>query len=215
MADKTHKTIAAALAAAQSQMPKAAKDSQNPHFRSKYADLASVQDACFPHLNANGIAVVQPVEAGEGGYFVRTTLLHESGESLSCIVPLILGKQDMQAFGSAVTYARRYGLMAMAGVAPDDDDGNGAVEGGGNHQPKPKAKQPTKPADNSKAIDYLGEATDLDDLKTRWTNLPPADQRQPDVVAAKDKIKASLMDDAKHDQAVQDEANGIDDEIPY
>jgi len=213
MADKTHKTIAAALAAAQSQMPKATKDSQNPHFRSRYADLASVQDACFPHLNANGIAIIQPVEAGEGGYFVRTTLLHEGGESLSCIVPLILGKQDMQSFGSAVTYARRYGLMAMAGVAPDDDDGNSAVDGGGNHQPK--AKRTAKPADNSQAIEYLTEATDLNDLKARWTNMPDAARRDPAVIAAKDKTKDALNADAAHDKAVQDEANSIDDEIPY
>ena len=120
--------IAKALAAAQQEMDGALKQSENPHFRSKYADLGNVIDACMPALNKHGIAVVQPIESTELGSVVKTVLIHESGESLSCSVPLILGKQDMQGFGSAVTYARRYGLMAMAGIAPEDDDGNQAVK---------------------------------------------------------------------------------------
>lgn len=121
-------SIAAALAKAQQAMGKALKQSNNPHFRSKYADLGNVMDACLPALNAQGIAVVQPVVMTEHGNAVRTTLIHESGESLSCDVPLLLGKNDMQGLGSAITYARRYGLMSMAGIAPEDDDGNAAVQ---------------------------------------------------------------------------------------
>ena len=124
----THKTIASALAAAQMQMGKALKQSNNPHFKSKYADLGSVMDACMPALNAVGIAVIQPAGEDEFGRYVETRLIHgESGEMLTCRVPLIVNKNDMQGYGSAVTYARRYGLMAMAGIAPEDDDGNAAA----------------------------------------------------------------------------------------
>jgi len=110
-----HPNIASALAAAQSEMGKALKSSQNPHFKSKYADLASVVD---------GRAVV-------------TKFIHSSGETLECAVPLIIGKHDMQGLGSAITYARRYGLMGLAGIAPEDDDGNAAAANA------PKNKQPT------------------------------------------------------------------------
>jgi len=124
------KNIATALAAAQIKMGKALKQSQNPHFRSKYADLGNVMEACLPALNEAGIALVQPTRTDEHGtHYVTTMLIHgESGEHLSCDVPLILGKNDMQGYGSAVTYARRYGLMAMAGIAPEDDDGNAAAK---------------------------------------------------------------------------------------
>ena len=131
-----HKSIYAALAAAQSEMGKAIKQSENPHFRSKYADLGAVMDACMPALNKNGIVVVQPVVENEFGRAVKTVLYHTSGESLDCEVPLIVGKQDMQGLGSAVTYARRYGLMCMAGIAPEDDDGNAAVKGAQNVAPQ-------------------------------------------------------------------------------
>lgn len=119
--------IAAALAKAQAEMGKALKDSVNPAFRSKYADLGSVMDACLPALNRHGIAVIQPIISDEFGRFVQTVLIHESGETLECSVPLIVGKQDMQGLGSAITYGRRYGLMSMAGIAPEDDDGNAAA----------------------------------------------------------------------------------------
>lgn len=124
-----HKSIAMALASAQAKMGKALKSANNPHFKSKYADLASVVDACMPALNEAGIAVIQPTTDDEGGRYVETVLIHgESGETLSCRVPLIVAKNDMQGYGSAVTYARRYGLMSMSGIAPEDDDGNAAAK---------------------------------------------------------------------------------------
>lgn len=125
----SHAGIATALAAAQMEMGKALKQSNNPHFRSKYADLGNVMDACLPALNKHGIAVIQPTGEGDHGRYVKTVLIHsETGDSLECEVPLILQKNDMQGYGSAVTYARRYGLMAMAGIAPEDDDGNAAAK---------------------------------------------------------------------------------------
>jgi len=123
-----HKTVYAALVAAQMEMGKALKDSTNPVFKSKYADLASVMDACMPALNRHGIAVFQPTVDDESGRYVKTILAHVSGETVECRVPLIVGKNDMQGYGSAVTYARRYGLMGMAGIAPEDDDGNAAAK---------------------------------------------------------------------------------------
>lgn len=129
MTDK-QKSLYAALAAAQSEMGKALKDSNNPHFKSKYADLASVMDACMPSLTKHGIAVLQPPYHDETGRYVKTILVYgETGEMAECLVPLIIGKNDMQGYGSAVTYARRYGLMSMAGIAPEDDDGNAAGNG--------------------------------------------------------------------------------------
>lgn len=124
----SHKSIALALAAAQQAMGKALKSAESDQFKGKkYADLASVVDACMPALNSHGIAVIQPTGEDEHGRFVKTVLIHgESGETLECRVPLIIGKNDMQGYGSAVTYARRYGLMSMSGVAPEDDDGNAA-----------------------------------------------------------------------------------------
>lgn len=122
--------IASALCAAQLQMTNAAKESDNPHFRSKYADLASVMNACMTALNKNGISVIQPFVETETSKAVCTKFLHPSGETLECSIPIILGKQDMQGLGSAITYARRYGLMSLAGIAPDDDDGNAAASTG-------------------------------------------------------------------------------------
>lgn len=123
-----HKSIFGALAAAQMEMGKAVKDTKNDHFRSKYADLASVMDACMSALNKHGICVMQPTGEDEAGRYVKTILAHVSGETVECRVPLIVQKNDMQGYGSAVTYARRYGLMSMAGIAPEDDDGNAAAK---------------------------------------------------------------------------------------
>lgn len=123
-----HKTIFGALASAQMEMGRALKDSANPAFRSKYADLASVMDACMSALNKHGICVMQPTGEDDAGRYVKTILAHVSGETVECRVPLIVQKNDMQGYGSAVTYARRYGLMSMAGIAPEDDDGNAAAK---------------------------------------------------------------------------------------
>lgn len=155
------KTIATALAAAQMNMGKALKQANNPHFRSKYADLGNVMDACLPALNEAGIAVIQPAGEDEHGRYVDTILIHgESGESLASRVPLIVQKNDMQGYGSAVTYARRYGLMAMAGIAPEDDDGNAASKAA------PKREAPQKiSADQFQTIKGLLGETDTDETK--------------------------------------------------
>jgi len=128
------KLIAKALIEAQKEMGNAKKDSVNPFFKSKYADLNSVREACIPALNAHGIAVLQPTVHIDGKNFVRTVLLHESGESFESLTEIIYNKQnDAQAQGSGISYARRYGLQSLVNVGAEDDDGNKAVE-----QPKKK-----------------------------------------------------------------------------
>lgn len=121
--------FAAALAKAQSAMGAAKKDSTNPHFKSSYADLASVMDACRPHLNANGIAVTQIPSSGNDSVTISTMLVHASGEWMAGELTLPVLQRTAQAFGSAMTYARRYALSAMAGVAAgEDDDGTAASQ---------------------------------------------------------------------------------------
>jgi hypothetical protein len=115
--------IAAALAKAQGAMKNAALNKVNPHFRSKYADLAGIRDTVIPALTANGIAVVQTLDADA----VLTRLMHASGQWIEsrCLIP---AQADMQKMGSAITYARRYSLSAICGIAADeDDDANAAT----------------------------------------------------------------------------------------
>ena len=120
-------TAIKALIKAQSEMGKALKNSSNLHFKSKYADLSSVVDATIDAFTNNGFAVLQPCDSDDQGNFVETILLHESDVKFNSKVYLTLSKQDMQGLGSAITYARRYGLLGMAGIAPEDDDGNASI----------------------------------------------------------------------------------------
>jgi hypothetical protein len=124
--------LATALAKAQGSLEGAKKDSANPHFKSKYADLASVWDACRDALSKNSLSVVQlPGECADGKIEMTTMLLHSSGQWISERLTIPLAKVDAQGYGSAVTYARRYALAAAVGIAPEDDDGNAAVAGKG------------------------------------------------------------------------------------
>jgi len=187
------KGIATALAKAQANMGKALKQANNPHFRSKYADLGNVMDACLPALNEAGIALIQPTGEDEHGRFVETILIHgESGESLTCRVPLIVSKNDMQGYGSAVTYARRYGLMAMAGIAPEDDDGHAASKAPPKQEQRQQKPQETDAEAIERAKEYLAEADSLDDLKERWGRIPKPVASSAEVIAAKDAAKERL-----------------------
>ena len=120
--------LAAALSKAQAKIEDAKKDRENPHFRSPYSTLGSIWDACKPALTENGLSVVQTCEPTETGVLLNltTTLLHSSGQFISGTMTIPLAKHDPQGYGSALTYGRRYGLAAIVGVCPDDDDGNGA-----------------------------------------------------------------------------------------
>ena len=200
--------IYAALASAQMAMGPALKDSTNLGFKTKYADLASVMAACMPALNANGIAVIQPtIDDENGARFVKTILAHISGETLECRVPLIVSKNDMQGYGSAVTYARRYGLMSMAGIAPEDDDGQAAVKAPPrDEQRRDEPKREAGPTAAQIAAGSLANADTLDQLAAIWKDIPRSVQGEASVIAAKDKRKGDLTAPA---------ASTDTDHIPY
>jgi hypothetical protein len=113
--------LAAALAKAQGAMRNAAYNRTNPHFKNKYADLASVLDAAREPLSANGLALVQQTLGNDGRLWLRSTLLHSSGQWMAAEYPLPGGGKP-QEIGAALTYARRYSLSALVGIAADDDD---------------------------------------------------------------------------------------------
>lgn len=121
------KNLAKALVKATAQIEGATKDSTNPHFRNKYADLASVTDAIKKPLNDNGLTYSQIIHRLEGGVGVETLIIHESGETMSNGITFVPApKNDPHGYGSALTYARRYSLSACFGVIQEDDDANGA-----------------------------------------------------------------------------------------
>lgn len=119
--------ISAAFVKAQQAFGPALKTHTNPAFKSRYADLSACVEAVVDALNSNGIALMQRNLPAETGVCVETVFIHESGESLSSgPLQVPASKQDPQGYGSALTYARRYSLMAACGIAPEDDDGNAA-----------------------------------------------------------------------------------------
>lgn len=118
---------AAAFVKAQAGFGAALKTSTNPHFRSRYADLSACVEAVIDSLHKNGFALMQKTHECESGVAIETILMHESGEQITGgILRVPASKQDPQGYGSALTYARRYSLMAVCGIAPEDDDGNAA-----------------------------------------------------------------------------------------
>jgi len=123
------KELATALSIVQGKLTFAKKDSKNPFFKSNYADLESVWDACRDLLAENGLAVMQfPGEYIDGQMSLRTILTHSSGEWVAQNMSLPVTKPDAQGAGSAITYMRRYALAAVVGVVQADDDGNDASE---------------------------------------------------------------------------------------
>lgn len=161
--------LAAALAKAQGSIGNAVKDSANPFFKSKYADLTSVREACQEHLSKAGIAVIQSPTFVSGAQYLCTTLAHSSGQWMRGFYPINPVKNDPQGVGSAITYARRYALAAMTGVAPEDDDGNAAsgkagVGAPGNQRTANKAIDQWV---NTKIVE-MNEAEDLEVLSKIW-----------------------------------------------
>ena len=133
--------LAKALSIVQGKLTYATKDSANPFFKSKYADLESVWDSCRSLLAENGLAVMQfPGEYFDGTMSLTTVLSHSSGEWISKEMSLPVTKPDAQGAGSALTYMRRYALAAVVGVVQADDDGNAASSKPVN-QPVVKAKE--------------------------------------------------------------------------
>lgn len=119
--------LAAALSGAQSEMEHATKDRMNPAFKSRYADLASIVDACRAPLTRHGLCVLQAPSVEGNAVSVETRLVHKSGQWVSTTISCTVPDGKATTIGSAVTYLRRYSLAAMTSIAPDDDDGNAAT----------------------------------------------------------------------------------------
>ena len=183
--------IASAFVKAQKAFGPALKSSTNPHFRSRYADLSACVEAVIDALNANGIALMQKTYECKEGVMVETVFVHESGEVMeSGMLHVPAVKHDAQGFGSALTYARRYSLMAACGIAPEDDDGNAASR----RETKPTTKvDPGVMADHLAAIEACA---DLASLKTvynaAYASCDGDAMWQAKVIAAKDKQKKGL-----------------------
>lgn len=137
--------LATALAKAQGELENASKSSSNPHFKSKYADLAEILNTVRPVFALNGLSVTQCPSFEAGIVSVETILMHSSGQWMSSTISAPVSKQDAQGVGSAITYCRRYSLASVAGIAQEDDDANSAV----GHAPRQQPKQ-AKPVINAK-----------------------------------------------------------------
>lgn len=151
--------LAAALAKAQGAMESATKGNVNPHFKSKYADLASVRDAMREPFAVNGLSVVQGLRTVQGGIEVETVLFHASGQSIRETLMVPTPRFDAQGLGSAATYGRRYALMSMIGLASEDDDGN-AVSGGNTRQALQTVETVTGTIDGEQAAEIKRKIMD-------------------------------------------------------
>jgi len=183
--------IASAFVKAQKAFGPALKSSTNPHFRSRYADLSACVEAVIDALNSNGIALMQKTYECKEGVMVETVFVHESGEVMeSGLLHVPAVKHDAQGYGSALTYARRYSLMAACGIAPEDDDGNSASR---------RPEKPTTKVDPKQMADHLAAieaCADMGSLKTVYNAAYAACDGdamwQAKVMAAKDKQKKAL-----------------------
>ena len=191
--EPTFNKVAAALVKAQREFGPALKSSSNPHFKSRYADLAACVEAVVDALNNNGIALTQRVSPSDNGVIVETVFIHESGEVINCgqlHVPAT--KHDAQGYGSAPTYARRYSLMAACGIAPEDDDGNAA------------SKRPTAPAvptpDITDHLSAIEASATSDELATAYKAAYEACQNNQALQAKVIAAKKARIERAKKEQ---------------
>lgn len=203
--------IATALVKAQRAFAPALKTSTNPHFRSRYADLAACVEAVIDALNANGIALIQRTHDSDNGVAVETLLVHESGESISGgILHVPAAKHDPQGYGSALTYARRYSLMAACGIAPEDDDANAASKTRPTPVPRNAGALVSQDQNNAPGVDPAPSKEDIEraagiiracktlvNLQVEWQGMPKAIQKE--IVAVKDEVKAALVAAQKKD----------------
>lgn len=172
--------IASAFVKAQKSFGPALKSNTNPAFRSRYADLADCVEAVIDALNENGIAMMQPTKMCDNGVIVETLFIHESGETMSSgVLHVPAVKHDPQGYGSALTYARRYSLMAACGIAPEDDDGNAA-----SRTAKSQDKQQSKPFAEfniTAALDAVGACTNEEQLLIAWKQFCALAQKAHDM----------------------------------
>jgi len=180
------KNIASALVKAQKAFGPALKTATNPHFRTNYADLSACVEAVIDALNANGIALIQRNHLDETGVTIETVFVHESGEMLDCgKLHVPAAKSDPQGYGSALTYARRYSLMAACGIAPEDDDGNAASKprkqaAPMDTSPKARAQRIIEGVSKGDEANAAAAMAGWDEklLDTVWNLLPPKVQEK-------------------------------------
>lgn len=177
--EKATPELFGALAKAQAEVENATKGSSNPHFKSRYADLAEVLNTVRPVFAKNGIAILQSTGFDGSLVSVSTILAHASGGLVSSVASCVPAKTDGQGIGAATTYLRRYSLAAMAGVAQEDDDGNSAAH---SKTPEEIAKDAHDAAlgRHSESVKYIKEC--LADGRIReaceeWAQIPQNDQR--------------------------------------
>jgi len=224
--------LAAAMAKAQGEVAGAKKDSENPHFRSRYADLASVWDACRGPLSKHGLSVVQfprLTSIGESAWAVEieTTLLHTSGQWMTDTLAVPISKADAQGVGSAITYARRYALGAVVGVAPEDDDANAAVghakhtNGAAGHAPSATAPRSasvgqtiTNVAVNKTSTGKTQWAVTFSDNVTATTINPAIGQNATTLWNAKVPVVATLEHKGRFVNLMGLKKRGADDDAP-
>ena len=180
--------LAAALAKAQAKIETAKKDQTNPFYKSQYAGLPQVWDACRKYLTDNGLSVVQTTDTSENGTILETMLLHSSGQWISSIYPVNPVKNDPQGIGSALTYARRYSLMALVGVVADDasdDDGNAASDKQGSAIGQIMNPRTSGPSDTDAGLTRIGHFKKEGEERARegtaslsawWMSLLKSDQ---------------------------------------
>jgi hypothetical protein len=190
MTNQGGKLIATAFVKAQKEFGPALKSSTNPHFKSKYADLSACVEAVIDALNNNGIGMMQKLYENATGVSVETIFLHESGETLECgVLHVPASKQDPQGYGSALTYARRYSLMAACGIAPEDDDGNMASR-------KSESKSNVNESEMADWLEAIAQSQDLPELQKNFVKaISATDGDKPwqlKVIAVKDKMKKKL-----------------------
>lgn len=175
--------LAPALAAAQGELTDALKTSDNPHFKSKYADLAEVLQTARPVLSRHGLALIQGAgSVYEGKVAVTSMLLHKSGQWIQDTLTVPLAKNDAQGVVAGVTYGRRCGGAAIIGIAQDDDDGEtvvgrGSGKGAAKTKAAPKPEAPVQSAEAlSKAFKECDSPEALRTLAPEFAKLGPEDQ---------------------------------------
>lgn len=180
----------AALAKAQAEVENAIKGNVNPHFKSRYADLAEVLNTVRPTFARHGLSILQSTAFDGINVSVTTTLAHAEGGWVSSCASCVPARVDAQGIGAATTYLRRYALAAMAGVAQEDDDGNAA-----SHQQRPATparEDGLLSATLETAQRQLDRCEDMDALGKAWATLP-ANVRKA-LGAHKDKCKQRLQE---------------------
>jgi hypothetical protein len=197
--------VAAAFVKAQKEFGPALKSAINPAFQrngkgGRYADLAACVEAVIDALNNNGIALTQRLSPCDNGVIIETVFIHESGEVMtSGQLHVPAAKQDPQGYGSALTYARRYSLMAACGIAPEDDDGNAA-----SGKPTPPAAPVPDITDHLSAIEASANSEELATVYAAAINACQGNQQlQTKVIAA----KKARIERAKKEKANEKQGN--------